>query len=199
MLMDPTGHFAISTLIILGLIGVGFAAGATTAGVIAYNNDVRGWALVGCILGGGLIGGAIGGLVGYFAGPGIAAMLASTGTVGGGMTLAGGLGALSGGIALSSVGTIALAGLGVLTATASGLIVMAAQWKPGSWPGDDPTKSPGDGFEWRGKLPVGGDKGAWYNPFTGDSLHPDLNHPQPIGPHWDWINKLKDIIMRIFS
>ena len=34
-------------------------------------------------------------------------------------------------------------------------------------------------------LPIGGDKGAWVNPNTGDSLHPDLNHPMPIGPHWD--------------
>ena len=54
---------------------------------------------------------------------------------------------------------------------------MAAKWKPGYWPGDD--------FEWRGQLPIGGDKGAWVNPNTGDSLHPDLNHPMPIGPHWD--------------
>lgn len=50
----------------------------------------------------------------------------------------------------------------------------------------DPTQSPGDPWEWRGKPPVGGDKGAWYNPGTGESLHPDLNHPAPIGPHWDY-------------
>ena len=76
---------------------------------------------------------------------------------------------------------------------------MAAEWKQGSWPGDDPTVSPGDGFEWRGKPPAGGKYGAWFNSSTGDSLHPDLNHPEPIGPHWDWVNRLKNIIERIFK
>lgn len=50
----------------------------------------------------------------------------------------------------------------------------------------DPSQSPGEGWEWRGKEPVGGDKGAWVDPKTGESLHPDLNHPEPIGPHWDY-------------
>ena len=55
-------------------------------------------------------------------------------------------------------------------------------------PPADPTQSPGEGWEWRGQQPVGGDKGAWYNPNTGESLHPDLDHPPPIGPHWDYTN-----------
>ena len=25
-----------------------------------------------------------------------------------------------------------------------------------------------------------------YNPETGESLRPDLNHSDPIGPHWDY-------------
>jgi len=54
------------------------------------------------------------------------------------------------------------------------------------YPGNDPTQPPGDGFEWRGKPPVGGPKGAWFNPKNGESLHPDLDHPQPVGPHWDY-------------
>ncbi len=29
-------------------------------------------------------------------------------------------------------------------------------------------------------------KGSWYNPKSGESLHPDLGHPDPIGPHYDW-------------
>jgi hypothetical protein len=45
------------------------------------------------------------------------------------------------------------------------------------YPGDDPTKSPGEGWEWRGPE----DKGAWYNPETGETLHPDLDHPYPEG------------------
>jgi RHS repeat-associated protein len=47
---------------------------------------------------------------------------------------------------------------------------------------DDPTVSPGPDWEWRGP----GDKGSWYNPKTGESLHPDLDHPGPIGPHYDY-------------
>jgi uncharacterized protein RhaS with RHS repeats len=55
-------------------------------------------------------------------------------------------------------------------------------------PPSDPTQPPGEGWEWRGKPgePVGGDKGAWVNPETGEQWHPDLNHPDPIGPHWDY-------------
>lgn len=56
-------------------------------------------------------------------------------------------------------------------------------------PPADPSTSPGPGWEWRGKAggQIGdGDTGGWYNPGTGESLHPDLNHPDPIGPHWDW-------------
>jgi hypothetical protein len=47
-------------------------------------------------------------------------------------------------------------------------------------------ESPGPGWEWRGQQPVGGERGAWYRPATGETLHPDLNHPAPVGPHWDW-------------
>ena len=86
---DPSGHFAISTLIILGLIDVGAVVGGTVAGVSSYNNGNTGWELVGDVLGGALIGGAIGGIVGYFAAPGIAAMLSSTGTIGGALAFAG--------------------------------------------------------------------------------------------------------------
>lgn len=50
----------------------------------------------------------------------------------------------------------------------------------------DPTKPPREGMEWRGKQPVGGDKGAWTDPVTGESLHPDLGHGPPVGPHWDY-------------
>jgi RHS repeat-associated protein len=55
------------------------------------------------------------------------------------------------------------------------------------YPGNDPTKAP-DGFEWKGKpgSTPGSGPGNWYNPRTKESLHPDLNHPNPIGPHWDY-------------
>ena len=55
------------------------------------------------------------------------------------------------------------------------------------FPGTNPTKAP-KGFEWRGKpgSTPGSKGGNWYNPKTGESLRPDLNHPKPIGPHWDY-------------
>jgi RHS repeat-associated protein len=52
--------------------------------------------------------------------------------------------------------------------------------------GDNPTKPPADGFEWKGKGKPGSKEGSWYNSDTGESLHPDLNHPPPIKPHWDY-------------
>ena len=55
-----------------------------------------------------------------------------------------------------------------------------------TYPGDDTTQAPGDGFEWRGKEPVGGDKGAWVNKDTREQWHPDFNHKPPKGPHWDY-------------
>jgi RHS repeat-associated protein len=49
---------------------------------------------------------------------------------------------------------------------------------PPPYPGDDPTVPPGEGWEKRGR--------NWYNPETGESLHPDLDHGPPHGPHYDW-------------
>ena len=63
--------------------------------------------------------------------------------------------------------------------------------------GNDPTKCPGEGFEWRGNSDPKTGKGAWYNPNTGESLHPDLEHPSPKAPHWDY--KSSDGISRIFT
>jgi hypothetical protein len=53
-------------------------------------------------------------------------------------------------------------------------------------PPANPAQSPGPGWEWRGNGPPGSSQGSWYNPSTGESLHPDLSHPDPIGPHWDY-------------
>lgn len=50
----------------------------------------------------------------------------------------------------------------------------------------NPAQSPGAGWEWRGTGPVGSSQGSWFNPATRESLHPDLSHPSPIGPHYDW-------------
>jgi RHS repeat-associated protein len=51
---------------------------------------------------------------------------------------------------------------------------------------NNPAEPPGPGWEWHGNGPEGSDEGAWVNPNTGETLHPDLNHPEPIGPHFDY-------------
>lgn len=55
-----------------------------------------------------------------------------------------------------------------------------------AWPGNDPSVAP-PGTEWRGKpgSKPGSPDGNYFNPNTGESYRPDLNHPDPIGPHWD--------------
>lgn len=52
----------------------------------------------------------------------------------------------------------------------------------------DPTVPPGPGWIWKGQPDsIPGDKqGNWYNPATGESLRPDLQHPPGIDPHWDY-------------
>ena len=52
----------------------------------------------------------------------------------------------------------------------------------------DLAKPPAPGWEWRGApgSEPGGPNGNWYNPNTGESLHPDPTHPPPIGPHLDY-------------
>lgn len=53
---------------------------------------------------------------------------------------------------------------------------------------DDPATAPGPGWEWRGapgSVP-GSSNGNWHNPSTGENLNPDLNHPEPKGPHWGY-------------
>ena len=53
------------------------------------------------------------------------------------------------------------------------------------YPGNDPKKAP-EGYEWHGRGPQGSPQGNYYNPTTGETLHPDLDHEPPIGPHWDY-------------
>jgi len=51
---------------------------------------------------------------------------------------------------------------------------------------------PGEGWKWKGPDDPGGPRGAWYNPKERWSLHPDLEHPEPVGPHWDWVDENKN-------
>jgi hypothetical protein len=50
----------------------------------------------------------------------------------------------------------------------------------------DPTQPPAPGFQWKGNGPPGSPQGNWHNPDTGENFHPDLDHPPPKGPHWDY-------------
>ncbi|WP_068471246.1 polymorphic toxin type 37 domain-containing protein [Candidatus Protochlamydia phocaeensis] len=52
--------------------------------------------------------------------------------------------------------------------------------------GNDPTKCPGEGFEWKGEGKPGSKEGNWANPKTKEWLRPDLDHPEPKKPHWDY-------------
>lgn len=54
--------------------------------------------------------------------------------------------------------------------------------------GDDPANCPGEGFVWKGNGPPGSGKGKWVRGPRGEQeeLYPDLNHKDPIGPHWDY-------------
>ena len=122
----------------------------------------------------------------------------------GGAIIAGGFG-----LELATVGGFTL-GLGVTTKTGFtlmgiGLATAACHaqdikmpnisWKNAEAPSQpykgeelpaDGAEIPAKGFEWRGKGKPGSKTGNWYNPVTGESLRPDLEHEPPIGPHWDY-------------
>lgn len=51
---------------------------------------------------------------------------------------------------------------------------------------EEPAQQPGPGYQWRGNGPPDSLRGSWHNPDTGESLHPDTDHPPPQGPHWDY-------------
>jgi hypothetical protein len=78
----------------------------------------------------------------------------------------------------------AVVGAGTIAAIATGAGGSGAPAKEIPYP-TDPTVPPGPGFEWKGSTDPSGGKGNWVNPDTGVKLNPDLNHPEPIGPHWD--------------
>lgn len=52
----------------------------------------------------------------------------------------------------------------------------------------DPALPPGPGWVWRGRpgCPPGGPEGNWFNPATRESLRPDMDHPPPVDPHYDY-------------
>ena len=180
MFIDPSGEsLAVTLAIIFGVAGA--IAGGTYLGIKAYNAGIEGWGLAGAIALGAIVGGIIGASMGFIVGtaiPGIGAFLGTTIPLFNTVTAAGEL------VAVSVTGA-------QLVAAGVGMLILWSTWQRGSWPGDDPTKAPDDGFEWRGEGQAGSAQGNWYHPKTGEILHPDLNHPIGIDPHWDFRDVFK--------
>ena len=178
---DPTGHFAISTFLIglavSSLIGWGLselfgsqiAGGISTAvngGAAIYTGvGLLSFGPVGWIAGGVLI--LVGAGTIAFGINDIVAGISGTNYIQTwtGMTDSAYNGWEIGLNIASSIGTIA------------GNVYM--KYNP-RFPGNNPDRIP-DGFNNRKNS-----NDNYYNPNTKQSLRPDLNHPDPIGPHWDW-------------
>src|SRR5581483_3084893 len=115
------------------------------------------------------------------------------GTVAGGVTILGGLVVAGNGVVnvvKGSTGLILLSSnnsksQSTSSSTGTGQGGTSAQ-KP-AWPGNNPKQAP-PGTQWHGASgsTPGSRQGNYYNPSTGESFHPDLDHPDPIGPHWDY-------------
>jgi len=75
--------------------------------------------------------------------------------------------------------------------TIVGSIVLAKKISGGKgnikYPRNDPTKAP-KGFQWKGRpgSTPGSKQGNYVNTKTNETLRPDLSHPAPIKPHWDY-------------
>lgn len=60
---------------------------------------------------------------------------------------------------------------------------------PYPYRGNDPSIAPGSDWKWHGSGAPQTGKGAWVKEGTKESLHPDLQHPPPYGPHWDYVDQ----------
>lgn len=57
-------------------------------------------------------------------------------------------------------------------------------------PSVPPVGPDGQSWPWRGPDAPGGPRGGYVNPSNPDqSAHPDLSHPAPVGPHWDFTDR----------
>ncbi len=180
-MVDPSGHFAISSFLISLAIGSliswglseifgnqiagGISSVSNGAGAIYTGVGLLSFGLVGWISGGTLI--LIGAGTMAFGANEIVAGSTGTNYLQQWTSISDGLynGAYTGLNIVSTIGTIA------------GNVYM--KYNP-RYPGRNPNKIP-DGFKDRPNP-----KANYYNPKTGQSLGPDLYHPGPIGPHWDW-------------
>ncbi|HEX3174293.1 MAG TPA: RHS repeat-associated core domain-containing protein, partial [Solirubrobacterales bacterium] len=118
--------------------------------------------------------------------PGAAAGAAASVAAAGAAAAAGAIaGSLSGDEEILGHLTISKSLAAKLAAEANGN--QEAACEPSEMPNfEDSSQPPGPGWEWRGNGPPGSKEGAWHNPETGESLHPDLEHGGSIGPHYDY-------------
>ncbi|MDY0139214.1 MAG: RHS repeat-associated core domain-containing protein [Candidatus Izemoplasmatales bacterium] len=115
---------------------------------------------------------------------------AGVSAVGAGSTLASVALTVATGAVYTSVASTVLAGASYLAEENTKNPTIDDSDKPNvKYPGDDPNVPPGEDFEWKGKGSPESGKGNWVNKDTGEWYHPDLNHGEPIGPHWDYGQK----------
>jgi Bacterial toxin 37 len=177
-----------------GAISAGFGAGTTviTNGSFFLTVVAGG---IGAELGGGkFANGALTASMGYMFNNGFSAAMRgaqygrSIGCAAG--PLGCGVGAVIGGVAGLLIGNALTSD----NASNSGVVPETPPQIPSGWDGKTP---PQEGWEWRGPDEPGGSKGGWVSPDGSQSLHPDPNHPPPVGSHVDW-NSPKGGRWRIF-
>ena len=141
-LYDPSGHLAITTILLI----IGAIIGASVGGVVAYDiaeeNGAEGWELAGWtilgVIGGGFAGGALGYGIGTL--PAVGAFAGTSFSIGSGLTIsAGGATAITAGITIT--GTQVIAGAGTIASITSVGWMLARTSKRGGyygerWPGD---------------------------------------------------------------
>ena len=180
MYVDPSGHFAITTFLISLAIGTLISWGLSEI----FGSQIAG-GISSTVSGGAAIYTGIGllsfGPIGWIAGG--ALILIGVGTMAFGVNeiVAGATGTnyiqrwtgMSDGLYNGLY-------IGLNIASDIGTIAgnMYMKYNP-RYPGNNPNRIP-DGFNDRVNQ-----KANYYNPKTGQSLHPDLQHPAPINPHWD--------------
>ena len=181
MYYDPTGHFAITTFLISLAIGTLISWGLSEI----FGSQIAG-GISSTVSGGSAIYTGIGllsfGPVGWIAGGALILIGAGTMAFGVNEIVAGATGTnyIQSWTGMSD-GLYNGLYIGLNIASDIGTIAgnMYMKYNP-RYPGNNPNRIP-DGFNDRVNP-----KANYYNPKTGQSLHPDLQHPAPINPHWDW-------------
>ena len=187
MYVDPTGHFTITTFLISLAIGVLISWGLSEV----FGSQIAG-GISSTVSGGTAIYTGIGllsfGPVGWIAGGALILIGAGTMAFGVNEIVAGATGTnyIQSWTGMSDKLYNGLY-IGLNIASDIGTIAgnMYMKYNP-RYPGNNPNRIP-DGFNDRVNP-----KANYYNPKTGQSLHPDLQHAAPINPHWDWKDSNED-------